>query len=143
MEGKQHLIWIKIKTAVNEKTFKQLKDKIQNLKDACNTADDNKKTGVSPMCSPNFEDLDEVLGTRDVINTPVARKVWVLSQDDNSDDADNDNLILFGIYFSESRESCSEMKEKHSELKSVNSKVFAKPVLVNILQKKLWSNFLK
>ena len=75
MEGKQHLIWIKIKTAVNEKTFKQLKDKMQNLKDACNTADDNKKIGVSPMCSPYFEDLDEVLGTRDVINTPVARKV--------------------------------------------------------------------
>ena len=48
---------------------------MQNLKDACNTADDNKKSGVSPMYSPYFEDLDEVLGTRDVINTPVARKV--------------------------------------------------------------------
>ena len=116
---------------------------MQNLKDACNTADDNKKSGVSPMYSPYFEDLDEVLGTRDVINTPVARKVWVLSQDDDSDDAGKDNLILFRIYFSESRESCSELKEKYSELKGVNSKVFTKPVLVNILHKKLWSNFLK
>ena len=36
--SKQHLIWIKIKTAVNEKgpgkTLKQLKEKIRNLKDA-------------------------------------------------------------------------------------------------------------
>ena len=75
--SKQHLIWIKIKTAVNEKgpekTLKQLKDKIQNLKDAYKAVrDNNKKTGASPTYSPYFEDFDEVLGTRDVINTPFA-----------------------------------------------------------------------
>ena len=75
--SKQHLIWIKIKTAVNEKgpekTLKQLRNKIRNLKDAYKAArDNNKKTGASPTYSPYFEDFDEVLGTRDVINTPFA-----------------------------------------------------------------------
>ena len=60
---KQHLIWIKMKTAMNEKgpekTLKQLKDKIQNLKDAHKAARDyNKKTGASPTHSPYFEDFD-------------------------------------------------------------------------------------
>ena len=99
---KQHLIWIKIKTAVNEKgpqkTSKQLKYKMQNLKDAYKAArDNNKKTGASPTYSPYFEDFDEVLGTRDVINTPFAREVGVLNQDDISDDGGKGNLILFRI----------------------------------------------
>ena len=46
---------------------------MQNLKDAYKAArDNNKKTGASPTYSPYFEDFDEVLGTRDVINTPFA-----------------------------------------------------------------------
>ena len=98
------LIWIKIKTDVNEKgpeKTKQLKDKIQNLKDAYKAARDNsKKTGASPMYSPSFEDFDEVLGTRDVISTPFAREVGVLNKDDISDDGGKGNLILFRIYFS-------------------------------------------
>ena len=57
---KQHLIWIKIKTAVNEKgpekTLKRLRNKIRNLKDAYKAArDNNKKTGASPTYSPYFE----------------------------------------------------------------------------------------
>ena len=98
------LIWIKIKTDVNEKgpeKTKQLKDKIRNLKDAYKAArDNNKKTGASPTYSPYFEDFDEVLGTRDVINTLFARQVGVLNQDDISDDGGKGNLILFRIYFS-------------------------------------------
>ena len=98
------LIWIKIKTDVNEKgpeKTKQLKDKIRNLKDAYKAARDNsKKTGASPMYSPSFEDFDEVLGTRDVISTPFAREVGVLNKDDISDDGGKGNLILFRIYFS-------------------------------------------
>ena len=146
--SKQHLIWIKIKTAGNEKgpeqTLKQLKDKIRNLKDAYKAArDNNKKTGASPTYSPYFEDFDEVLSTRDVINTPFAGKVGVLKQDDISDDVGKDNLILFRIYFSGGRERFSELKERCSELKGVHRKVFAKPVLVNNLHKNMWSNFLK
>ena len=85
--SKQHLIWIKIKTAVNEKgpgkTLKQLKEKIRNLKDAYKAAcDNNKKTGASPTYSLYFEHFDEVLGIHDVVNTPFARKVGVLNQDD-------------------------------------------------------------
>ena len=127
-----------------ERTLKQLKDKIRNLKDAYKAArDNNKKTGASPTYSPYFEDFDEVLGTRDVINTPFAREVGVLNQDDISDDGGKDNLILFRIYFSEGRKRCSELKERCSGLKGVHRKVFAKPVLVNNLHKKMWSNFLK
>ena len=90
------------------------------------------------MYSPYFEDFDEVLGTRDVINTPFVREVGVLNQDDISDDGGKGNLILSRIYFSEGRESCSELKEGYSELKGVHIKVFAKPVLVNNLHEKLW-----
>ena len=114
-----------------EKTLKQLKDKIWNLKDAYKAArHKNKETGASPTYSPYFENFDEVLGTRDVINTSFAREVGVLNQDDFSDDGGKDNLTLFRIYFSEGRERCS-------ELKGVHRKVFARPVLVNNLHEKL------
>ena len=120
-----------------EKILKQLKDKIQNLKDAYKAArDNNKKTGASPTYSSYFEDFDEVLSTCDLRSTPFAREVRVLNQDDISDDGGKDNLILLRIYFSEGRERCSEFK-------GVRRKVFAKPVLVNNLHKKLLSNFLK
>ena len=112
---------------------------MRNLKDSYKAVrDKNKKTGASPTYSPYFEDFDEVLGTRDVINTLFARQVGVLNQDDISDDGGKGNLILSRIYFSEGRESCSELKERYSELKGVHIKVFAKPVLVNNLHEKLW-----
>ena len=82
-----------------QKTSKQLKYKMQNLKDAYKAARDNKKTGASPTYSPYFEGFDEVLGTRDVINTPFAREGGVLNQDDIADDGGKGNLILFRIYF--------------------------------------------
>ena len=58
-----NLIWIKIKTDVNEtgsvKILKQLKDKMQNLKDAYKaTCDSYKKTCASPTYDPYFEDFD-------------------------------------------------------------------------------------
>ena len=127
-----------------QKTMKQLKYKIRNLKDAYKAAsDNNKKTRASPTHSPYFEDFDEVLGTRDVINTPFARESGILDQDYIADDGGKGDLILFRIYFSEGRERCSELKERYSELKGVHRKVFAKTVLVNNLHEKLWSNFLK
>ena len=90
-----------MKTAMNEKgpekTLKQLKDKIRNLKDAHKAARDyNKKTGASSTYSPYFEDL---IGTLDVINTPFAREIGILNQEDISNDRGKDNLILFRIYF--------------------------------------------
>ena len=46
---------------------------MRNLKDSYKAVrDKNKKTGASPTYSPYFEDFDEVLGTRDVINTSFA-----------------------------------------------------------------------
>ena len=119
------------------KTLKKLKDKIRNLRDAF------RKTGASPTYSPYVEDFDEVLGSRDIINTAFAREVEVLNQEDISHDKGKDNLILFSIYFSQGRERWSELKERCTELKVVRRQVFAKPILVNIIHKKLWSNFLK
>ena len=59
-----------------EKILKQLKDKIQNLKDAYKAArDNNKKTGASPTYNSYFEDFDEVLSTCDLRSTPFAREV--------------------------------------------------------------------
>ena len=109
--SKQHLIWTNIKTAVNEKspekTLKQLKDKIRNLKDAYKAAlNSSKQTGAWPTYSTYFEDFDEVIGTRDVISTPFAREVGVLNQDDISGGGGKDNFILFKICFSEGGERC-------------------------------------
>ena len=87
--------------------------------------------------------FDEVLGTRDVRNTALAREVRVLNQDDISLDESRDNLILFRIYFTQGRERCSELQERYSEVKFVRKKAFAKPVPVFNLHKNLWSNFLK
>ena len=42
--------------------------------------------------------FDEVLGTRDAINTAFARDVGVFNQDDISHNEGKDNLILFRIY---------------------------------------------
>ena len=125
------------------KTLKQLKDKIRKFKDAYKAAcDKNKNIGTLPMYSPYFEDFDEILGTRDVINTAFARKVGVLNQDDISHDKGKDNLILFRIDFSEGREKCSDLKERCSELKVVRRKVFTKPVqLVNNLHKNCGQTF--
>ena len=111
--SKQHLIWIKIKTAVNEKglekTLKQLRQNTKPKDEYKAVRNNNKKTGTSPTYSPNLEGFDEVLGTHGVINTLFARKVGVLNQDNISDDGGKDNLIMFRICFSEGREKCSEL----------------------------------
>ena len=95
--------------------------------------DNKKQTGASPTYSPYFEIFDEILGTCEIINTPFAREVGFLNQDEISDDGGK----VFRV------ERYSELKERCSELKGVYRKVFAKPVLVNNPHKKLWSNFLK
>ena len=86
--AKQNTAWLKIKDRVNDagpdKTMKQIKDKLRNLKDAYKAArDHNKKTGESPSYSPFYEDFDEVLGTRDAVNTPYATKVGAVADTEN------------------------------------------------------------
>ena len=77
---KQHSIWIlirnKIDVAGKQKILKEIKTKIRNLKDAYEACkDNNKKTGRSPTFCPCFQDIDEILGTRNVVNFPHAREV--------------------------------------------------------------------
>ena len=73
--------WKFIMTKVNEagpaqKTAKQCKDKIRNLKDAYKKAKANNKTsGASPEFTPFFDDFDEMLATRDVIELPLVTEV--------------------------------------------------------------------
>ncbi len=73
--------WTFITTKVNEvgpalKTSKQCKDKIRNLKAAYKKAKANNKTsGASPKFTPFFDDFDEMLATRDVIELPLVTEV--------------------------------------------------------------------
>ena len=68
----------RIKTKVDqvgpEKTTKQIKDKIRNLKGLYSAANDNnKKSGASPQTSPHYDIFDEVLGTRACQNLNVTQ----------------------------------------------------------------------
>ena len=78
--ARQHAVWLKIKEAIDKlgpsKTVKQLKSKIKNLKDAYKQArDNNKMTGRSPIYSPFYDDFDEILSRRDVVNLPFTAEV--------------------------------------------------------------------
>ena len=61
-----------------EKSIKQIKDKLRNLKDLYNQAKYNNKNGKPPVFSPDCQDFDEILGTiRDVISLQRSREVGV------------------------------------------------------------------
>ena len=67
--------WNKIVAALNkagtEKTLKQCKDKIRNVKQASKDAKtNNSKTSRRTKGSPYFDVLDEVLGSRPVVRMP-------------------------------------------------------------------------
>ena len=78
--SRQYGAWLKIKVAVDaagpDKSVRQCKDKMRNLKDVYKQArDNNKLTGVSPTYPPFYDDLDEVLGTRDCVSMPNVQEV--------------------------------------------------------------------
>ena len=78
--ARQHAVWFKIKVAIDKlgpsKTVKQLKSKIKNLKGAYKQArDNNKMSGRSPIYSPFYDDFDEILSRRDVVNLPFTAEV--------------------------------------------------------------------
>ena len=61
-----------------EKTVTQCKNKIRNVKAAYKAAkENNKKKGASLEFCQYFNNFDEVLGTRDVINLPHIAEVGV------------------------------------------------------------------
>ena len=68
---KAHAILAEVNKAGAKKRVKQCRDKLRNLKMQYTKAKQhNKGTGNSPMYSPHYDELDEVLGTRAVITMP-------------------------------------------------------------------------
>ena len=73
-------VWNNIKTEIeklgSEKSLKQIKTKLRNLKDTYKKAkENNKKSGASPEFPRYYQDFDEVLGSRDIINLPEVREI--------------------------------------------------------------------
>ena len=73
-------VWQKVKVGVNkhnpEKTVTQCKNKIRNLKATFKAAkENNKRSGASLEFCHYFNNFNEVLGTRDVINLPHIAEV--------------------------------------------------------------------
>jgi len=77
----KNLAWTKIASSVcsvGNKTLKQCKDKIRNLKDLYKAAKDkNKRTGESLNTSPFYATFDEVLGCKHNITMPHVTEVGV------------------------------------------------------------------
>ena len=109
--AKQHSLWAKIKVEIdklgNPKSLKQIKGKLQNLKDAYKQAgDNNKQTGKSPIFCPFYEDFDEIFGARDTVNLLYAKEVGVVASSHHVNDAasgeatqsTNESWILFNFY---------------------------------------------
>ena len=70
---KQPSAWLKVKDKVDsagpEKSMKQIKTKLRNMKDSYRQAkDNNKKTGSSPQFPKYYHVFDEILGNRDVMS---------------------------------------------------------------------------
>ena len=64
------------------KTIKQCKAKLRTLKDAYKKAKDfNENTGTAPMTCPFYNDIDGILGTRDIVKLPGVREVEVNEDD--------------------------------------------------------------
>ena len=88
-------MWVKVIAAVDNlgpaRTIKQCKDKMQNLKDAYKRAKESKKKTCAALSFlPYFSGIDEILGCRDVVNSPqkkleVQSDTIKASRDWNSD----------------------------------------------------------
>lgn len=96
--------WVKIKEAVDKrgsgKSLKQCKAKLRTLKDAYKKAkDNNKKTGTSPVYCQFYQEIDAVLGCRDVVNLPESFEVGQATSNsqatNNNDVPINDPAAVF------------------------------------------------
>ena len=97
-------VWVKIKVKIDklrkEKSMKQIKDKLWNLRDLYKQAKgSNKKTGRSPVFSPYYyQDFDEILGTRDVICLQHSREVGVTREISNTEIGNEDTGGKISIF---------------------------------------------
>ena len=64
------------------KLIKQFKTKLRTLKDAYKKAkDNNAKTGTAPMTCPFYNEIDGILGSRDIVKLPEVRGIGVNEDD--------------------------------------------------------------
>ena len=82
-----------MKTEIDKKglseSFSQIKSKLRNTKDAYKKAkDNNSKTGTSPIYSPFYNDFEEMLASRDVINLKHVKEVRTGLSPAKTDDAE-------------------------------------------------------
>ena len=82
-----------MKTEIDKKglseSFSQIKRKLRNTKDAYKKAkDNNSKTGTSPIYSPFYNDFEEMLASRDVINLKHVKEVRTGLSPAKTDDAE-------------------------------------------------------
>ena len=85
-------IWAELKLQVDQqgptKTIKQCKAKLRTLKDPYKK-DTNMKTGTTPVTYLFYNNIDEILVTRDVVKLPEFREVGMY-EDDHSDSITKD-----------------------------------------------------
>ena len=89
---KQPSAWQKMKQEIDKKglskSVTQIKGKLRNMKDAYKKAkDNNSQTGTSPIYPPFYNDFEEMLGSRDVINLKYVKEVGTGLSPDKTDDA--------------------------------------------------------
>lgn len=81
---KQPSVWFIIKQRVDKvgppKSILQIKTKLRNMKKAYKEAKDhNSRTGNSPQYSLHYHDIDEMIGTRDVVNLQYTKQVGTVT----------------------------------------------------------------
>ena len=70
------------------KSVTQIKSKLRNVKDVCKKVkDNNSQTGTSPIYPPFYNDLEEMLESRDVINLKYVKEVETGLSPDKTDEA--------------------------------------------------------
>ena len=77
---KQPSAWLKMRKEIDKKRISksvtQIKNKLRNMKDGYKKAkDNNSQTGTSSMYPPFYNDFEEMLGSRDVINLKYVKEV--------------------------------------------------------------------
>ena len=77
---KQPSAWLKMKQEIDKKglskSVTQIKSKLRNMKDAYRKAkDNNSQTGTAPIYPPFYNNFQEMLASRDVINLKYVKEV--------------------------------------------------------------------
>ena len=94
---KQSSTWPKMKTEIDKKGLSklvtQIKSKLCNMKEAQkNAKDNNSKTGTSLTYPPFYNDFEEMLASRDVINLKYVKEIRTSLSPANTDDVEKNFL---------------------------------------------------